>query len=111
MRFKSVEERYWYHLRKEREMLDDFTGTERDAAETLLLSYKLQKRDVPDDIYRAVCFFMNAEYKTKPKALVELYFADQKLIAELREASKERALDLLCYRYQVYGAILLQEGY
>jgi hypothetical protein len=111
MRFKSVEERYWFHLRGERRMLEGFVEAERDAAENLLLAYKLKKQEVPDDIYRAVCFFMNAEFKTKPKALVALYFADQQLIAELPEVSGERALDLLCYRYQVYGAVLVEGGY
>jgi hypothetical protein len=111
MRFKSVEERYRFLLRREEKMLDDFVAGEQDAADNLLQVYKLKKQDAPDDIYRALCFFTNAEYKTKPKALVALYLADQRLIAELPEAAKERAFDLLCYRYQMYGTILLQEGY
>jgi hypothetical protein len=111
MRSKSAEERYRRLLQKQQDMLDGFVEEERTAAELLLYLFKKRGRDMPDDMYRAVCFFTNNEYKAKQKALVLLYETGRRLDKETGTVAKERAADLLCYRYQVYGAALLQGGY
>jgi hypothetical protein len=111
MKRLTPEEKYLYSLRKQREALVSFAVDEELNSELLLTYYKQKGRDMPDDIYRACAFFINREYKRKPGSLYLLYQTKEKLQKDITVVTKENAVDILCYRYQMYAAILREGGY
>jgi hypothetical protein len=111
MKRLSPEEKYLYSLRKQREALVSFAADEELNAGLLLSYYRQKGRDMPDDIYRASAFFINREYQRKPGSLFLLYRTKEKLQKEFTEITKENAADVLCYRYQMYAAMLREGGY
>jgi hypothetical protein len=103
----SAFERYLRALEKQEALLDGCVEDERLMADMLLLRYQGQGRDVPEDIYRAVAFFLNEEFKRWPELKITLYELRGKIMKTIKIENKERAVDALCYRYQVYGRALL----
>ena len=61
---RDPETRYRYAIRHEVEDLDAFLKYEIDSAEYLLQIARLRSFELPDDEYRTVAFFKNAEYKS-----------------------------------------------
>jgi hypothetical protein len=113
MRFKSLEERYAFRVRRERRELEAFVDNERLESDMVIERYRLRGADIPDDMYRAAVFFRNGEYRTKVKPLVLLFEARERVAKETAEMkiTRERVFDLVCYKYQVYGRILLEGAY
>jgi hypothetical protein len=111
MRFKDVTERYRQNLRKQQKILEEFAAHEIEWADDLLLWYRVRKREIPDDEYRAAVFFKYHEYLRKPGSLTVLYMMYQRCIAELPLPTKEIAFDLVAFRYRVYAAALRERGY
>jgi hypothetical protein len=107
----SPEQRYLYSLRKQREALEAFADDEEVNSGTLMALYKRKRRDMPDDVYRACAFFINREYLFKRGSLTLLYQAKEKLQKEIKIITKENAVDILCYRYQAYAAVLREGGF
>jgi hypothetical protein len=109
MKKKSKAElRYLRHLGRQQDMLDRFAEDESMNSELLLMLYRQKGRDMPDDIYRAVVFFRNEEYKRKQGAWALLCLLYEKLKYDMGARTKEEAVDAVCYRYQVYGQALLE---
>jgi hypothetical protein len=108
---KTAEERYKENLRKQEKILEEFAARETEWADDLLLWYRAKKREIPDDEYRAVAFFKNAEYLNKPGSLTLLYSLCQRMLRELPTATREIAFDLLAYRYHVYAVALEKGGF
>jgi hypothetical protein len=107
---RTPEERYKENIRKQQVMLEEFAAREIEWADDLLLWYRIKKRDMPDDEYRAAAFFKNREYLMKPGSLTLLYSMYKRICKELRPLeTKENGFDLLRYRYRVY-AITLEKG-
>jgi hypothetical protein len=103
--------RYKENIRKQRHILEEFAAHEIEWADDLLLSYRLQKRDIPDDEYRAVVFFKNREYLNMPGSLTLLYEMYARCTRELPEYTREIAFDLLAYRFKMYAEVLKSGGY
>ena len=110
-RRRTPEERYKYNVRKQQKSLEDFAEHEIEWAGDLLTWYKVIKKEMPDDEYRACAFFMNKEYLKKPGSLTLLYSMYLRWWKELPEITKENAFDILCYRYRMYAALLKTGGY
>jgi len=106
---RTPEERYKYNVRKQQRELEEYAEHEIECAGDLMTWYRINKKDMPDDQYRAAAFFINKEYLRKPGSLTLLYQVYLKCIRELPAPTKEIALDLLAYRYKVY-AITLKQG-
>jgi hypothetical protein len=111
MRYKDVKARYLEHYRKERKTLEEFAAHETEWAEDLLLWYRVRKKEIPDDEYRAVVFFKNREYREKSGSLALLYSMYTKLNSELPPSTRETAFYLLAYRYKMYAMTLEKGGY
>ena len=111
MRRFTPEEKYKYNLRKQQKTLEEFAEHEIEWAEHLLYWYQLQKKDIPDDQYRAVAFFNNREYRITPGSLSLLYQTYLKCNSELPDVTRENAFDILCFRYKMYAAVLKTGGY
>jgi len=111
MRRRTPEERYTYNVRKQQKTLEEFAAHEIEWAEHLIYWYQLQKKDMPDDEYRACAFFINKEYLSKPGSLTLLYEMYLRCLNELPEFTKEQAFDLLAYRYKMYAKVLLTGGF
>jgi hypothetical protein len=94
-------------LEKQQAMLDEFVEDEKLMADALLVRYQCQDRDVPEDIYRAIAFFLNEEYKSWLELEITLYELRNKIMRTVKLENKEQAMDALCYRYQVYGRAIL----
>jgi hypothetical protein len=109
MRRRDPETRYQESIRHEQKELQEFAVHEIEWADDLLLWYKAKKKTIPDDAYRAVAFFKNREYLTKPGSLTLLYSMYQRLMRELPFPTKEIAFDLLVYRFKVY-TMALEKG-
>ena len=107
----SPEEKYKYNLRKQQKTLEEFAEHEIEWAEHLLYWYQLQKKDIPDDQYRAVAFFKNREYRMKPGSLSLLYQTYLKCNIELPDVTRENAFDILCFRFKMYAAALKTGGF
>jgi hypothetical protein len=108
---RTPEERYKENIRKQQTILEEFAAHEIEYADDLLLWYKVKKRDMPDDEYRAVTFFKNREYLMKPGSLTLLYSMHRRMLQELPPATRETAFDLLAYRYHVYAVTLEKGGF
>jgi hypothetical protein len=102
---------YFDRVRKEREALLEFAERGREDAEMLFAVYRARKADMPDAEYRPAAFFMNKEYLLKPGSLFLLYDTAQRLGQELPPATKETAVELLRYRFEVYSRILDEGGF
>jgi hypothetical protein len=107
---KNPEERYRENIRKQQKILEEFAAYEFEWADDLLLWYRLKKREIPDDEYRAVAFFKNREYLNKPGSLTLVYEMYLRCIRELPAYTKETALDLLAFRYKMYAEVLKARG-
>jgi hypothetical protein len=105
------ETRYFENIRHERKALEEFAAYEREWADDLLLWYRCKKRDIPNDEYRAVAFFKNREYLSKPGSLTLLYLMSERLWGEVKVLEKETGFDWLAYRYRSYAAALEKGGY
>jgi hypothetical protein len=108
---RTPEERYKENIRKQQHILEEFAAHEIEWADDLLLWYRVKKLDMPDDEYRAVAFFKNHEYLSKPGSLILLYEMYRQMNKELPEATKENAFYLMVYRYKVYAKTLEKGGY
>ena len=108
---RTPEERYRENIRKQQKILEEFAGHEIEWAEDLLLWYRLNKQEIPDDEYRAVSFFLNREYQKKPGSLTLLYMMYLRCLEELPEPTKELAFDILAYRYKMYAVTLAKGGF
>jgi hypothetical protein len=108
---RTPEERYRENIRHEQKTLEEFAAHEIEWADDLLLWYRLKKRDIPDDEYRAVAFFKNREYLLKPGSLTLVYSTFRRCIEELPKPERETAFDLLSFRYRMYAAVLEKGGY
>ena len=53
----TPEEKYNLSLRKQIKTLEDFASRETEWADDLMLWYKINKIEIPDDEYRACAFF------------------------------------------------------
>ena len=111
MRRKSPEDKYRDKLRKQQKALEEFAAHEIEYADDLLLWYRVKKRDIPDDAYRGVAYFMNREFHKKPGSLTMLFRLYNQLKDELPPPTRELAFDLLSYRYKRYGQSLIEGGY
>jgi hypothetical protein len=108
---RDPETRYKENVRKQQKILEEFAAHEIEWAGDLLLWYRVKKRDMPDDEYRAVVFFKNREYLNKPGSLTLLYEMYLRCIRELPGYEKEIAFDLLAYRYRMYAVTLEKGGF
>ena len=111
MKRRTPQERYLENIRKQQKTLEEFAAHEIEWAEHLLYWYQLQKKDIPDDEYRACAFFMNKEFQYKPGSLTLLYEMYLRCLKELPEFSKEIAFDLLRFRYKSYANVLKTGGF
>ena len=111
MRRRTVEDRYNYNIRKQRKILEEFAAHEIEWAGDLLTWYRVKKKDMPDDEYRAVAFFINKEFLKKPGSLTLLYQMYVRCNTELPECTRENAFDLLCFRFKMYASVLEKGGY
>jgi hypothetical protein len=110
-RRRTPEERYKDNIHKQQKILEEFAAHEIEWADDLLLWYRVKKRDMPDEEYRAVAFFKNREYLMKPGSLTLLYEMYLRCIRELPEYQKEIAFDLLAFRFRMYAEVLKTGGY
>jgi hypothetical protein len=111
MKRRTPETRYRENSRRQQNALEVFVTKEIEWADDLLLWYKLQKQEIPDDEYRAVAFFKNREFLMKPGSLTLLYKMYRRCIKELPPVTKEIAFDLLAYRFKMYAAVLKTGGF
>jgi len=111
MKRRTPEERYRDSIRKQQNELEDFAAHEIEWAEDLLTWYRLSKREIPDDEYRAAAFFRNKEYLKKPGSLTLVYSMYQQCMRELPKSTKELAFDLLGFRFRMYAKVLKTGGY
>jgi hypothetical protein len=108
---RDPETRYRDNLRREQKALEEFAAHEIEFADDLLLWYRVKKRDIPDDDYRAAAFFKNREFQGKPGSLSLLFSMYRHMNKELPGATRENAFYLLAYRYKVYAMALAKGGY
>jgi len=111
MKRLTPEERYKYIVRKQQRTLEEFAEHEIEWAEHLIYWYQLQKRDMPDDEYRACAFFINKEYLCKPGSLTLCYEMYIRCLNELPEFTKEQAFYMLSFRYKSYAKVLKTGGF
>jgi hypothetical protein len=110
-RRRTPEERYKDNTRKQQRTLEDYAAHEIEWADNLLLWFRLNKMEMPEDEYRACAFFLNREFLMKPGSLALLYKMYLQCSRELPEITKENAFDILRYRYRMYAAVLKTGGY
>jgi hypothetical protein len=108
---KTPEERYNFNLRNQQKTLEEYAGHEIEWADHLMYWYGLQKKDMPDDEYRACAFFKNKEYLLKPGSLTLLYQMSQRCYRELPGITRENAFDILCFRFRMYAQVLKTGGF
>ena len=108
---KDPETRFRYAIRHEVADLDAFVKRETNAAENLIDICRLRSIDLPDDEYRGVVFFRNAEYKRKPGSLALLYQTGRRLDSELPQSTKENIIDIVRFRFKIFSAVLQKGGY
>ena len=111
MKRRTPQERYQENIRKQQKTLEEFAAHEIEWAEHLLYWYQLQKKDIPDDEYRACAFFINKEFQRKPGSLTLLYEMYIRCLNELPEFTREIAFDLLRFRYKSYANVLKTGGF
>ena len=111
MRRRTAEERYKFNIRKQVKTLEEFAENAEMSAGHLKTWYGLKKLDMPDDEYRACAFFENKEYLGKPGSLSLCYEMYLRCMDGLPEFTRERAFDLLRFRYKCYAKVLFTGGY
>jgi hypothetical protein len=111
MRRRTPEEKYKDSIRKQQKELEEYTTNEIEWAENLIYWYGLNKKEIPDNEYRAAAFFINREFLRKPGSLTMLYGVFLRCVRELPEVTKELAFDLLAYRFRMYAKALETGGY
>jgi len=111
MKRLTPEEKYQLSLRKQIKTLEDFASREIEWADDLLYWYKINKKEIPDDEYRACAFFLNSEFQKKPGSLTLLYAMNERCKNELPPVTKETAFDLLGFRFKMYAQALKTGGY
>jgi len=111
MRRRTPEDRYKCNVRKQQKTLEEFASHEIEWAGDLLLWYKVNKQEIPDDEYRACAFFLNKEYLNKPGSLTLVYSMYLQCLRELPEVTKENAFDILSFRFKMYAAVLKTGGF
>ena len=111
MKRRAPEKRYKDSLRKQQETLEEFSKHEIQWAEDLMYWYKIQKKEIPDDEYRACAFFLNKEYVRKPGSLTLLYEMYLRFYKELPQVTKENAFDILCFHFRMYAKVLKTGGF
>jgi hypothetical protein len=108
---RTPEERYKDNIRRQQTILEEYATHEIEWADELLLWYRVKKREIPNDEYRAVAFFKNREYLHKPGSLTLLYQMYQRCCRELPAYTKEIAFDLVAFRYRMYAEVLKTGGF
>ena len=111
MKRRTPEEKYQYAIRKQQKTLEEFAEHEIEWAGDLMTWYRISKKEMPDDEYRACAFFINGEYLRKPGSLTLLYSMYLRCMRELPEVTRETAFDLLAFRYKSYAMVLKKGGY
>jgi hypothetical protein len=111
MKRRTPEEKYKECLRKQQKTLEEFASHETEWANDLIMWYRICKKEMPDDEYRACAFFINGEYIRKPGSLTLLYTMYLRCMQELPKVTKELAFDLLAFRYKSYAKVLKTGGY
>jgi hypothetical protein len=110
-RTRDPETRYRENIRHEQKILEDYAAHEIQWAQDLLVWYRIKRKEIPGDEYRAAAFFMNREYLAKPGSLTLVYSAYKKLMEDLPRVTKENAFDLLAYRFRLYASVPEKGGY
>jgi hypothetical protein len=110
-RGRSPEERYRENVRKQQKTLEVFAADEIEWADNLLLWYRLKKREIPDNEYRAAAFFKNHEYLRKPGSLTLVYEMYLRCLRELPAPTREMSFDLLAFRFRMYAEVLSRGGF
>jgi hypothetical protein len=108
---RTPEERYKDNIRKQQRTLEEFAAHEIEWVEDLKTWHRLNKTEMPDDVYRACAFFTNAEYLRKPGSLTLLYEMNLRWYREMPQVTRENAFDLLCFRFKMYAKTLEKGGY
>ena len=111
MKRRTPEEKYRDSLLKQQTELEDFAEHEFEWAGYLLLYYRLKKKDMPDDEYRACAFFQNKEYFGKPGSLTMCFEMYKRCREETPVIPKEQGFNMLRYRFRMYAAVLMKGGY
>ncbi len=111
MRRRDPETRYKDAIRRQQKTLEEFAEHEIEWAGDLIMWYRISKREIPNDEYRACAFFINNEYLRKPGSLTLLYQMYLRCNNELPKVTKELAFDLLAYRFKMYAVVLEKGGY
>jgi hypothetical protein len=111
MKRRTPEERYKENIRKQQKALEEFAAHEIEWAEDLMMWYRLNKQDMPDDEYRACVFFINQEFLRSPGSLTLLYEVYLRCLRELPEPTKETAFDMLAFRFRMYAVTLKKGGF
>jgi hypothetical protein len=108
---RTAEEKYKENVRKQQKILEEFAEYEFEWAKDLLRWYDVKKLDIPEDVYRACAFFSNREHRKKPGSLTLLYEMFVRCNNELPEVTRERAFDVLRFKYMMYARVLEKGGY
>ena len=111
MKRRTPEEKYQDAIKKQQKTLEEFAAHEIEWADDLMTWYRVSKKEIPDDEYRACAFFINGEYLRKPGALTLLYTMYLRCMRELPSVTRELAFDLLAYRFKMYAKTLEKGGY
>jgi hypothetical protein len=111
MKIRTPEEKYKDAIRKQQKTLEEFLEHETEWAGDLIMWYRISKKEIPDDEYRACAYFINGEYQRKPGSLTLLYQMYLRCINELPSVTKELAFDLLAYRFKMYAKVLTTGGF
>ncbi len=111
MKRRTPEEKYQDAIRKQQKTLEEFAAHETEWAGDLITWYRISKKEIPDDEYRACAFFINGEYLRKPGSLTLLYTMYLRCMRELPSVTRELAFDLLAYRFKMYAKTLEKGGY
>ena len=111
MKRKTVVEKYFEKIQRQKELLEEFICYETDWAKDLIKWYKIKKKEIPDDEYRACAYFINKEYLHKTGSLTLLYQMFDRCNKELPECNRENAFDLLRFKYKMYAKSLKEGGF
>ena len=111
MKRRTPEEKYQDAIKKQQKTLEEFAAHEIEWADDLMTWYRVSKKEIPDDEYRACAFFINGEYLRKPGSLTLLYRMYLRCMRELPSVTKETAFYLLAFRFKSYAKTLEKGGY
>jgi hypothetical protein len=106
----TYEERYNDRMRKQRRELEEFLAEEKRWCEYLPLWHRINKRELDDEVYRAVLYFRYESYLKAPAALSLLYAAYKSVYEELRKSALREGLEAVIYRFRTYYHLLKKEG-